>query len=425
MILSVILPVIVILIVIVFLNCPIYIGILAAAVYLQVFINNMPLQNLFIGLFESLAKNSLLAVPFFIFAGTLIADSTLGNRLINFFIASLRNVKGGLPIACLVANAFFGAISGSASAATATFSRIAYEPLEEYHGEKLSLGIITSSASLSSVIPPSITMIIFGVATETSIAKLFMAGFLPGILVVIIVGVYLIIRTSKTQAYSKDEIKVGGVKQTLIKGLPVLVLPIIVLGSVYGGITTPTETGAIAAIYTLVVSVFVLRDLNLRKLFDCAKSTAKITAQVFLLVATSSVFAQAATITQLPTYILDSFVGLNTWQFLILLNILLLIIGFFFDPSAAILVFAPMLFPVAMHLNIDPVHLGIIFVLNLAIGMFTPPFGMNIFVAQSVLKKSTGAIAKACIPFVFLYILAIIMVSYIPQISLLLPTVLS
>lgn len=431
MMIEILLPVLAILVILSLLKCPIYISILGAAIYLQLFVNKMSLTNVFTGLFESMTKNSLLAVPFFILAGSIIAASSLGQRLINVFIELLKKVRGGLPIACLLSNALFGAISGSGPAATATFGKIIYEPLANRHGEKMSLGIITSSAALSTIIPPSISMIIYGVATETSITKLFLGGFLPGALIVVIVGIYLVIRgkplatattagsTSIDESFSWK--KVG---KAFYEGIPVLILPVIVLGSVYTGLFTPTESGALAAVYSFFVAVFFTKDVNFKQLFAILKESSRTTAQIFLLIATSTVFAQAATIAQLPQLLTNAFSGMSSTMFLLTLNILLLIVGCFFDTGAAILILAPMLLPTATALGIDTLHLGIIFVVNLAVGLFTPPFGLNIFVAQSILKRPMGLISRSLVPYIILYIVAVLIITYVPQISLLLPNLL-
>lgn len=430
---QILIPVVVILLVLVALNCPIWVAIFGATLYLQIFVNHMNLTNLFTGIFEACTKSSLLAVPYFILAGSIIASSSLGSRLINIFIALLRNVRGGLAIACLVANAIFGAISGSAPAATATFGKVVYEPLKEAHGKKLSLGLITSSGALSTVIPPSITLIIFGVATETSISRLFICGFLPGIVLVAIVAVYLFIvckenafATSAATANSDDADSIQNLTfgKALKEGILVLVLPVVVLGGIYSGLCTPTESGAIAALYSFIVAFFVYKDLKLSDLMGIFKDSAKTTAQIFILIAVSTAFAQAATIAQLPVMIQGVFGGVGKIGFLLILNVVLLIVGCFFDSSAAILIFAPMLLGTAVSLGISPLQLGIIFTVNLSIGMFTPPFGLNIFVSQSVLKVKMGEVAQAVVPFIGLYILGLLLITYIPQISLVLPQLL-
>ena len=428
---QILIPVVVILLILVALNSPIWVAIFGATLYLQIFVNHMNLTNLFTGIFEACTKTSLLAVPYFILAGSIIASSSLGTRLINIFIALLRNIRGGLAIACLVANAIFGAISGSAPAATATFGKVVYEPLKEAHGKKLSLGLITSSGALSTVIPPSITLIIFGVATETSISRLFICGFLPGIVLVAIVAVYLFIvckenafATSTVSDNCEDDIQNLTIKKAFKEGILVLLLPVIVLGGIYSGLCTPTESGAIAALYSFIVAFFVYKDLKPSNLMGIFKDSAKTTAQIFILIAVSTAFAQAASLAQLPLMIQGMFSGVGKIGFLLILNIVLLIVGCFFDSSAAILIFAPMLLGTAVSLGISPLQLGIIFTVNLSIGMFTPPFGLNIFVSQSVLKVSMSDVAKSVLPFIGLYVLGLFLITYIPQISLILPQLL-
>ena len=422
--LEILLPVVLILIGLSLLKCPIYVSILGAAIYLQIFVNHMSLTNVFTGFFEAMTKNSLMAVPYFMVAGSIIAASSLGTRLINVFIALLKRVRGGFPIACVLANGVFGAISGSGPAATAVFGKICHEPLAERHGEKLSLGVIVSSASLSTIIPPSISMIIFGVATEVSITQLFLAGFLPGLLIIAVVSVYLIIVCKPDPNRPVEHFSLREFGKALWKGIPVLILPVIVLGGVYSGFCSPTESGAIAALYAFIVAVFILRDIKPRQILGVFKDSARTTSQVFLLIATSTVFAQAATIAQLPSMITEAFGGMSRVEFLLLLNVLLLIVGCFFDTGAAILVLAPMLLPTARLLGIADLHLGIIFVANLAIGLFTPPFGLNIFVAQSVLKRPMGLISRSLVPYIILYIASVLVITYVPEISTFLPSVL-
>lgn len=421
---EILIPVVLILIGLSLLKCPIYVSILAAAVYLQIFVNNMSLTNVFTGFFEAMTKNSLMAVPYFMVAGSIIAASSLGTRLINVFIELFKTVRGGLPIACVVANGIFGAISGSGPAATAVFGKICHKPLADRHGENLALGVIVSSASLSTIIPPSISMIIYGVATETSITKLFLAGFLPGLFIVAAVSVYLIIVCKRNPDMPREKFSLRDFGKALWKGIPVLILPVIVLGGVYSGLCSPTESGALAALYSFIVAVFVLRDIKPRQIVPVFKDSARTTAQVFLLIAASTVFSQTATIAQLPTMLSTAFSGMGRVQFLLMLNVLLLIMGCFFDTGAAILILAPMLLPTALALNINALHLGIIFVANLAIGLFTPPFGLNIFVAQSVLKRPMGQISKALVPYIIIYIVCVLFITYLPNLSLLLPNLL-
>ena len=411
----------VILLVLIFLNVPIYACLLASGLYLMVFVNNMPLQSIFTVMFEGITKNSLLAIPFFVLAGNFISGGSLGRRLIDTFSSFLKNVRAGIPLACLVSNAVFGAISGSPPAATAVFAKIVHKPIVESDGENLATGLVTSAAGLASIIPPSVIMIIYGIATDTSVSDMFIAGVLPGLCIVGIIGVYLVFKCKK-----KERVPISGrdVLQAFKRGIPVLLLPVLVLGGIYGGFVTPTEAGALSAVYCAVVSVFVLREIKPRQIVGILRDSLTTTAQVFLLIAASAFFARALTISQLPQWITSTFGSLPQVEFLLLLNILLLIVGCFFDPSAAILILAPMLLPAAQSLNISPIHLGIIFTVNLSVGMFTPPFGLNIFVAQSVLGYDMKAISKALIPFIILYLIGVLLITYVPVISTLLPAIL-
>ncbi len=417
MIAQIIIPVAIILVVLVGTGMPIYLGILASTVYLQVFINHMPLQNLFTGMFEALNKNSLMALPYFVVAGTIIAKSSLGRRLINVFMVLCKRIRGGLAVSCVLTNAVFGAISGSPPAATATFGKIIYNPLKKLYNNSLALGVVTSSGALASIIPPSMILIVYGICTDTSIGNLFTGGILPGLLLVAILCVYLFIVGKNTSGEKPEHIK-GERRKAIKESIPVMVLPVIILGGIYGGLFTPTEAGAIGALYSFIISVFVLKDIKIKELPQLFKDSVRTMVQIFILIASSTVFGQALNISQAPQMLVEAFAQFNSIQFLIMLNVLLLIIGCLFDPGAAVLILAPLLLPTATALGIDPIHLGLVFTVNLSIGMFTPPFGMNIFVTQSVLEQPMGAIAKAVVPFILLYILGLALITYIPGLTL-------
>jgi C4-dicarboxylate transporter DctM subunit len=416
------LPVVIILIVILMLNMPIWIALLASTIYMQVFINQMPLQNIVSGMFEGITKSSLLAIPFFILCGALMAGGTLGGRLVNVFEVFFSRFKSGLALSCLISNAVFGAISGSPPAATATFGKIMYKPMSEKYNPRLSMGLITSAASLSAIIPPSISMIVYGVVAETSIATMFIAGIIPGIVIVVLIGIYLVFICRNGELAHKSTGKEK--KEALKKGIPVLVLPVLILGGIYGGVFTPSEAGAVGAVYAAIISIFVMKDMNVKKSLEVLKSAAVLTIQVMILLSCSSVFAQAITITQAPQALSKVFENIPTIAFLLMLNVLLLILGFFIDSLSAILVFVPLLMPTAVALGINPIHFGMIFVVNLAMGMFTPPFGFNLFVAQGVFNKDIWYIARGCLPFIILYAVGVILVTYIPALSLFLPSIL-
>jgi C4-dicarboxylate transporter DctM subunit len=389
--------------------------------YLQVYVNRMPLAGMYNALIETIARSTLLAIPFFILAGNLMGASSLGDRLVTLSVALLKRVRGGFAIACLVANTIFAAISGSSPATIATFGPIIFKPMEKLHGTKIALGVLTSSGSLSAIVPPSITMIVFCVVTNTSVPRLFLGGFLPGILIALIVGTYLFFRckpnTDEEIASVATEMALG---RAFFRGIPVLVMPIMVLGSIYGGIFTPTEAAAFASVYACAIAL-TLKDMRVRDLPRVVMQSTKTAAQILVLIAVCSAFAQASIVAQMPRAIASMIGDVSAIQFLLILNVLLLLVGLFFEPVSAVLIVAPLLFPMATGLGIDPIHLGVIFTVNLAIGLFTPPFGLNIFVVQSVLGKGMGEIIWATIPFMILYTIACLIITYVPWISLVLP----
>ncbi len=406
------------------LRVPICLALLAATLYLQVYVNQIPLAGTFNALVETIAKSSLLCIPFFVLAGNLMSGSSLGDRLVNLFVTMFKRFRGGFAIAALLANAFFGAISGSSPAAVATFGNVIFKPMEKLYGTKMSLGILTSSGALSIIIPPSITLVIYGIATNTSIARLFMAGFMPGMLIVAIVSIYMFFTCKPNTA---EEIRSVTGDTTFMKAVvesaPVMVLPVIILGGIYGGVFTPTEAAAVAALYACLASL-VLKDLTLKDLPGIIMDTCKTSGQLMIIIAASCAFAQAAIVAQIPIAVSSLFEGTSKFGFLMILNLVLLVVGCLFETGSAILILAPLILPTATQMGIDPVHLGIVFTVNLAIGMFTPPFGLNIFVVQGIFGKGIGEISKAVLPFIVLYFSTCLLLTYVPWIVLFLPRLL-
>lgn len=420
---DVFLPVILILVVLLSFSVPVYVALLTATLYMTVFVNNMPITSVFTGMFEALTKNALLAVPFFVVAGNMLATSSLGERLVNFCEVLLKKIPGGLALSAILANAIFGAISGSAPAATGTFGKILWKPLKENYGEEEAAGIITSAGSLSPIIPPSLSLIMYGIVTETSLADLFMAGFMPGVLCVAVLGIYLFVKHRHDVADAK--FAPGEINNALRRGIPALLLPVIILGGIYGGFCSPTEAGAIAALYSMIVALFFTKDLKFSQLFSIFKDSSKTIGQLFILIATSNAFSQALTVTRAPQTLQDMMNGrASPVTFLLFLNVLLLIMGCFFDPGAAVMIVCPILVPIGLSLGLDIVHLGVIFAVNLSIGMFTPPFGLSLFVSQSVLQQPMGKIVRGCTPFLVCFLISLLFITFIPDISLWLGTVL-
>ncbi|MDK2881473.1 MAG: C4-dicarboxylate transporter, DctM subunit [Clostridia bacterium] len=408
-----------ILIICIVLGLPIYVGLLGAGLYILLIVQQIPIDMVITGLYDGVAKFTLTAVPFFLLAGSFMEKSSFADRLVKSFTPWLVKVRGGIPIAAILANELFGAMSGSAPAAAGTIGRVMFPVVSKSNSEKFALGMFASAGALAIVMPPSINMILFATATNASIGALFLAGVVPAIIIGVCLCSYIWFVSKPAGQDVKFDLKYAA-KMTL-KGLPVLILPVIVLGGIYKGAFTPTEAGAVSAVYAFLLPFLFYKELKPPVIKECIKDTTKLTGQIFILIAASTVFSQALAMAQVPEMLKQALSGLSPVMFLMILNVILLIVGCFFDPTSAVLVLAPVVAPVAASLGIDLLHLGIVFTVNLAIGMFTPPFGLNLYVIQSIFKRRLEDIARAVPPFFVVFIIALIIITYFPQLYLWLP----
>lgn len=401
------------------LGLPIYMGLLTAGLYILVIAYHIPVDMVVIGLYDGVAKFTLLAVPLFIFAGALMDNSSISRRLVGCATPWLVRVRGGVPIAGILANEFFGAISGSAPAAAATIGRVMYPAVCETNGEKFALGLFTSAGALAIVMPPSINMILFATATNVSIGALFLAGIIPALIIGSCLVLYILFASPRPKEIQLFDLKTA-VHKT-VEGLPALSFPVVILGGIYTGIFTPTEAAAVSSVYAYLLPALLYREMGWKEITNSIKETTKLTSQIFILIAASTVFSQALTVARVPEMLTRLMGGLGPFWFLVGLNLILLIVGCFFDPTSAVLVLAPVMAPIAQTLGIDLLHLGIVFTVNLAIGMFTPPFGLNLFVIQSIFKKPLEEIAKSVPPFFVVFLIALIIITYFPHLYLWIP----
>lgn len=395
---------------------PIYIGLLLSGMYLLVVVFGIPLDMVVTSMFDGAGKFSLTAVPFFVLAGCFMERTSIADRLVGSFSPWLIRMRGGITIAAVCANEVFGAMSGSAPAAAGTIGKAMFPAVSEKNGEGFALGLFASCGALAIIMPPSINMIIFATATNASIGDLFKAGIVPAVIIGLLISAYIVIKSKPPRDDERFSLKYA--LRLVWKGLPALLLPILILGGIYGGVFTPTEAGAVSAIYALLVPLLLFKEMSWKKLRACLFETVKLTGQIFILIAASTVFSKALTIAQVPTNLGAALEGLGPVGFLLLLNIILLIVGCFFDPTSAILILAPVFTPIALSQGISLIHLGIVFTVNLAIGMFTPPFGLNLFIIQSIFKRPIETISKNIVPFLAVYIVSLAIVTYIPQLYL-------
>ncbi len=404
------------------LGFPIFVVLLAGSVLALAGFMQVPLTAIQQNLFGALNSPGLLAVPYFIFAGELMSRGTVSMRLVDFVRSFVGAMPGSLGLTTVGTATVFGAISGSSAASVVAVGKV-MDPAMRADGYPpvFSAGMITSVSAIGIVIPPSIPMIIYGAAAEASIPRLYAAGVVPGLIVAAMLAVYVVFRAARSERFgSTDRLSLARILHTTGRAAWALGAPVIVLGGIYGGVFSPTEAAAVACAYALIVTRFVYRELSWSQILDAATATVFFTAQVLIIIAAAGLFAWILTVNQVPQTLVAwiAEMQVSPWQFLLAVNILLLIVGCFVDPLSASLLLTPLLIPIVDALGIDKVHFGIVMTLNLAIGLFTPPFGINIFVAQSVLKMRTADIYRGVMPFFVVFLLALILITFVPSITL-------
>jgi C4-dicarboxylate transporter DctM subunit len=403
------------------LGFPIFLVLLTAVTVALVFFMNIPLAVLHQNLFGSVSAYALLSVPYFIYAGELMGRGSVAQRLVDFVQSGVGPLRGSLGITTVGTATIFGAISGVSAAAVATIGKVLYPPMvKEGYPKPFAVGLITAVGAIDIIIPPSIPMIVYGAAAQESVPRLYAAGIIPGILIALMLAGYVMWRARSGQFGTGAPFDVRHFLRATARGLWALGAPVIILGGIYGGVFSPTEAAAVACIYAIFVTRFVFRELSWGDIIDAAASTTRFTAQILIVVACAGVFSWLLTVNQVPATLVSWLQSLGVGQltFLLLVNVLLLLVGCILDPLSAILLLTPLLIPVVKALGIDTVHFGIIMTVNLAIGLFTPPFGINIFVAQSVLGVDLKSIYRGILPFVVLYLIALALITYVPSISL-------
>lgn len=367
----------------------------------------------------------ILAIPMFILAGDLMSAGGVSTRILNVCNIFFGRVTGGLAIVTVLVCMFFAAVSGSGPATVAAVGTMVIPTmLRQGYSKSFCLALVATAGAIGVIIPPSIPMVIFGVATGTSVTDLFMAGFVPGILIGISLIVYCYFHCKKNNIRSNES---SPSKKEAFKAIYdakwALINPIIILGGIYAGIFTPTEAASVAALYAFVCGCFFHKELNLKKLFKAISTSCSTTATTMVILGCASAFTKIIMVEQIPALITQSFLSLTTNDIIliILINILLLIVGCFMDTTPAILVLAPILMPIAKAIGLDPVHFGIIMVVNLAIGFTTPPLGINLFVASRISNSPMEVILKGIMPFITVMIINLLLISFIPGISMTLP----
>lgn len=403
------------------LGTPIFAIFLIGAVATFVLFLSVPPVALHQIMFGGMENYALLAVPFFIFAGELMSGSGIARRLIVWVLALIGRIPGSLGVATVGACTLIGAISGASTATVAVVGKTLYPGLiRDGYSVRFASGLLSSSGSIDIVIPPSIAMILFGMAAEQSVAKLFAAGVLPGLLIAFVMSAYVVIMALRMRIPTRGKFDFARLRAATWDAGPALLMPVFVLAGIYLGWFSPTEAGGFACLYAIVVGRYVYREMSWSDVLEAATQAAIITSQILIIVATAALFSWILTINGVPQAMTGGLTSLNLppWGFLMAVNVILLIVGCFLDPTSAIIVLTPLFMPLVRALGIDPIHFGIVMTVNIAIGMFTPPFGLNIFVAQSVLGVPLDTIYRGVLPFAVVQIAALLIITYWPGLSL-------
>lgn len=410
-----------------FMGTPVAVALGLSSLLTILFFGTDSLASLSLKMYETSEHFTLMAIPFFVLAGAFMTTGGVAKRMIRFAVATVGHFHGGLAIASVMACCLFAAVSGSSPATVVAVGSIVIAGMvRSGYPQPFAAGVVCNAGTLGILIPPSIVMVVYGAATETSVGALFMAGVVPGISlgILLMIAIYIVARIKNYPRQPRaSATEVIAAARDSIWGLALI---FIILGGIYGGVFTPTEAAAVAAVYAFLVAVFVYRDIGFRQVPDVLIDAAKVTIMLMFIIVNALLFAHVLTTERIPQMIAEQIIAwdMQAWQFLIVVNILLLVAGMFMEPTGIILILAPILFPIAMQLGIDPVHLGIIMVVNLEIGMVTPPIGLNLFVTAGITKMSIGQVVRAASPWLILLLAFLVVITYVPAISLWLPQLL-
>lgn len=405
-----------------FLRVPIAISLVVSSItglFLVDFSLNTVIQKMFTGV----NSTTLMAIPGFVFAGLIMAKGGISKYLIECIKTWVGHTKGGLSVVAVLTCMIFAAISGSSPATAAAIGAIMIPMMVKAGYEKnYAMGLVAAAGTLGILIPPSIPLILYSSVSEESTGKLFSAGILPGILLGLALMVYAVIVAHRKGYGGLEKVPVNERWRPTLKAVWGLIMPVLILGAIYSGIVTPTEASFLACLYSIIVSIFIYRELDWSKFKQIVTESITTTSMIFLIIAAALILGMFLTTEQIPqefaTWVSDS--GFNKWTFLIIISILFFILGMFLEPTAIILITLPILLPIITALDINVIHFAIIMVVNMELGMITPPVGLNLFVVSAIAEEKVDRVIKGVIPFFAIFAIVLVLIIIFPQISLIL-----
>jgi C4-dicarboxylate transporter, DctM subunit len=402
---------------------PIYLILLLTSLIAVLTIADVETTVLQTNMFGSLDNFPLLAIPFFILAGEIMGQGGIAKRVIVWVTALTGSTRGSLPITTIVSSELFGAMSHTAVGTVAAVGRLVYPALRSGgYSDRFTVSLIASSGAIAVVIPPSIAMILYGMSSNQSAIALFTAGILPSLLIGLVDAAYVIVYSRSRKLAVGEPSSWPQVWKATKDASWALGTPVVIFGGIYGGIFTPTEAAGVAAVYSIVVTMFIYRDIGWRDLWRITVSAAFLISQILIIVTAAGIYSWLLTTSGIPQSIVATINGLHLapWEILLLLNVGLLLVGSFLEPPAAIMILTPLLLPVVEAAGVNAIHFGIIMAVNLSIGMYTPPFGLNLFASQAIFNQPLASIYRGVVPFVLINFITLMVISYVPAISLVL-----
>ncbi len=405
-------------------GAPIGVGLSLSSAVVFYFVMDIPLVVVSQRMFTSVDSFSFLAVPFFMLAGAFMSAGGVTKRIVDFSMCLVGSMAGGLALVVSVAGMFFAALSGSSAATTAAIGASMIDEMEHRgYDRAFAAAVVASAGTVGIVIPPSITMVVYGAIANTSIADLFMGGFAPGILMGLSMCLVSWIIAKKNGLKGEGVFSFARTARTFVECFWAIMMPVIILGGIYGGIFTPTEAAAVAAMYGALVGFFIYKELKLSDIPKVLMNAAVATTMIMFVVGGANIFGWILTSAQVPHQLAQAFTNFTQSPivFLMLVNVLLLIIGTLVNASAAIVILTPILLPVALAMGIDPLFFGVLMVVNLAIGCITPPVGLDLFVVSSITGLSIDAVTKKVLPHLGILLVDLVILTYFPDIITFLP----
>jgi len=405
------------------LGLPIFVVLLLTSLTAIVFVAHVPLQAIQTYMFGSLDNFPLLAVPFFVLAGEIMAQGGIARRIIAMVMAIVGGIRGSLAVTTVAASELFGAMSHTAVGTVVAMGRMIYPALKEGgYNDRFAVGLIASSGAIAVVIPPSIAMILYAVSAEQSAVQLFTAGILPSLLIGVIDAVYVMSYAKVKRVPLGPRARWEVIWATSKDASWAVGSLAVIFGGIYGGVFTPTEAAGVAVVYSLFVTMFIYREVDLAGLWRILTAAAFLISQILLIVTSAGIYSWLLTTSGIPQQMVASINALHMprWELLLILNVGLLLAGSFLEPPAAILILTPLLLPIVRDVGVNAIHFGIIVAVNLSLGMYTPPFGLNLFSSQAIFDAPLSRIYRGVLPFLVVNFIALMIITYVPAISLVL-----